>query len=95
MNYEWGEAKSRANRRKHGIEFEVVADFDWSTAVTQIDDDEHHDELREVAYGFIATTLFVLTFTDRGDRCRVISLRKAERREARYYVQARREIDGG
>ncbi len=30
--YEWDETKNETNRLKHGIGFELIADFDWSAA---------------------------------------------------------------
>jgi uncharacterized protein len=49
MNYEWDEAKRKANIAKHGIDFADVALFDWEG----VDDREDYGELREIALGFI------------------------------------------
>jgi uncharacterized protein len=83
-DYEWNADKRLANLRKHKIDFAVLVDFEWRTAVIDIDDDEH-DEERMIAYGFIGTKLHVLVYAERGDKVRVISLRQAERHEKRYY----------
>ena len=83
--YEWDENKRRANLEKHGIDFSAVYDFDWNTASQ--DQELHNDELRAVAYGYIGERLHVVVFTERGNRTRIISLRKANPREVRRYEQ--------
>ena len=90
LDYEWDEAKNWSNRREHGIDFEAVDHFEWNTAVIDIDDREDYGELRERAIGFIGNSLHVLIFTNRDDRIRVISLRKAEKPEQRHYVEEAR-----
>jgi len=41
--------------------------------------------VREIGYGVIGNRLYCVVFTQRGDTMRVISLRKANAREARQY----------
>jgi uncharacterized DUF497 family protein len=43
--------------------------------------------VRTVALGFIGARLHVLVYTRRGQRCRVISLRKAGPKEAARYAE--------
>jgi len=88
--YIWDEAKRDANLREHRIDFDAVYRFDWETAVLFVDDREDYGELREIAIGFIDPGLYVLTFTRRRERIRVISLRKAEKSDMRKYVEATR-----
>ena len=90
MEYEWNAAKNAANWREHRTDFQAVENFEWDTAITDVDDREAYDELRERAIGFIGQSLYVLIFTYRDDRIRVISLRKAEKPEQRYYVDETR-----
>jgi uncharacterized DUF497 family protein len=61
--------------------------FDFGTAVSAIDDRKDYGEVREVAAGFIGPRLHILVFTMRGGTCHVISLRKANKREIRRYVE--------
>ena len=84
--YEWGDAKQRANVAKHGVDFVAITSFDWDTAMIAYDD--RHAEPRFIATGFIGRRLHVAVFTERGDRVRVISLRRANSREARRYAAA-------
>ena len=85
-DYEWDAAKRETNRAKHGVDFEDVRRFDWATAILGVD--SRQAEPRMTAVGFIDTTLMVLIYVDRGDRTRVISLRKAEPHERRRYRDA-------
>ena len=45
--FEWDEAKRRANIAKHGIDFTLMALFEWGTAM--IIPDDRHDEKRSIA----------------------------------------------
>jgi uncharacterized DUF497 family protein len=86
MRYEWDEAKSLANRSKHGIGFDAMERFEWDSALVFVDDREDYGELREIAIGFIGISLHYLVFTRQDDAIRVISLRRASNREKRKYV---------
>ena len=85
--YEWDEAKRHSNRSKHRLDFTAIEAFDWDTASTK--PDNRHGELRFVATGYIGSRLHIVVYTERGDRMRIISLRKANPREVRDYVQLR------
>ena len=85
--FEWDDDKAAANLARHKVAFERVEDFDWSTAQIIIDDREDYGELRQIALGFIGERLHVLIFTEREDNIRVISLRKANKREIEAYEQ--------
>lgn len=84
--YEWDPEKAQSNLEKHGIDFASVAQFEWDTAVFRRSD--RHGETRLSAYGYMEKRIHSLAFTTRGDRIRIISFRKANVREERYYAQA-------
>jgi len=86
--YDWDETKRAANLAKHKVDFASVEDFDWNYTYVEIDDREDYGELREIAWGFIRERLHVLVFVRRGETIWVISLRKAEPREARKYAES-------
>jgi uncharacterized DUF497 family protein len=86
--YTWSEAKRIANLRDHKIDFTAVCAFEWETAFVSVDEREDYGELREIAIGFIRTSLHVLVFTERTDVIRVISLRRAQKGDLRKYVEA-------
>ena len=81
--YEWDENKRKTNLTNHGVDFAHMDAFEWESAVVDID--EGHAEPRWIGTGFIGAVLHVVVFTDRDDDIRIISLRKATRREARNY----------
>ena len=88
--YDWDEAKRAANIADHKIDFAAIYDFDWDRAVFAIDDREDYGELREIAVSFIGERLYVATYTERNDRIRIISLRRAENPDKRRYAEAQR-----
>jgi len=67
-----------------------MEDFDWSTAFVVPDERFDYGEDRWLAIGSIGSRLHSLTFTIRGDRIRVISLRVAEPKERRLYHEQSR-----
>lgn len=85
-NYEWDERKRAENADKHKVDFTAIYDFDWDTAVYNSNDT--HGEERWVVTGYIGARLHRVIYTWRGDRRRIISLRKTNPREDRDYAQA-------
>jgi len=85
MQYEWDEAKRLANLIKHGVDFTEAEEFCWDTALEAVDDRQNYGEERWVALGKIADRLYVMIYTLRGETIRIISLRKANKREVTYY----------
>ena len=83
MPYEWDEAKRRGNIAKHGIDFESVHRFDWATA--QREPRNKQGEERLFALGYIGDRLHAVAYTEHGATTRIISMRKANRREMRRY----------
>lgn len=83
VKVEFDPAKDASNRAKHGVSLAAAAVFDWETALDRFD----YGELRFVAIGMIAVRLHVMVFTEGSDddNVRVISLRQAEKHEARFY----------
>jgi hypothetical protein len=89
MDIDFDPVKNLANLIKHGIDFSALEYFDFDRAHIEQDPRDYQTEARFCAYGLIGHRLYVLIFTLRGDRIRVISLRKANKREVRY-AQTRR-----
>ena len=87
MEYEWDEAKRRDNLVKHrSVDFSDMEAFEWETAV--IASSPRHGETRHIALGYIGDRLYHVIYTMRGDKCRIISLRKANSTEEKQYAQA-------
>ncbi len=85
--YEWHPAKADTNVAKHGVWFRAAVGFEWDTALEKIDTRGPYGEVRCTAIGFIGERLHVMVYTRRGALVRIISLRKANAREIRHYVE--------
>ena len=81
--------KSDANEALRGLPFRLVAGFDWTTALVVADTRHAYPEPRFLAFGMIGGRLHAVVFTPTAEGVRVISFRKANRREVRKYDQAR------
>jgi uncharacterized DUF497 family protein len=84
--WDWDEAKRQTNLRKHGIDLAALAHFDWTTAQIEPDNRRDYGEDRFIAVGNVKDRLHKLIFTRRNGRVRVISFRKANRREQRKWA---------
>lgn len=84
--WDWDEAKRQANLIKHGLDFAALDRFDWSTAQVEPDLRRDYGEERLIAVGFLDGRLHKLIFVRRNGNIRLISLRKANRREQRKWA---------
>jgi uncharacterized protein len=92
--FEWDLRKARSNLSKHGVSFEVARTvFDDPLGLVAIDDTHSTPaEQREWLIGESDEGVLVVVFTqrDQGGICRLISARRANRRERRRYEDIRR-----
>ena len=80
-------SKRQQNIKDHGLDFEG-ADVIWDNfTITREDIREDHGEERLVTFGILDGEVVVLVHTERDDDMHIISLRKAEKHEARYYFE--------
>lgn len=92
MYIEFDAAKDEANFLKHGMSLRQAAEMDWGSLVLQVDRRRDYGEVREIGYGLIGSRLHCVVFVRLpDDRYRVISLRKANRREVRLNAKAKSE----
>lgn len=87
MEFEWDEAKAEANLRLHGVSFELAKTvFRDAFAVERLDDRRDYGEERIVIIG-MATGHIILfvAYTERGERIRIISARRATQHEKDDY----------
>lgn len=90
MIFEWDDLKNRLNIRKHGVSFEDALKIFSLPATTSFDDQHSDFEDRYTAMGFLGTKLLVVNFLQaKEDTVRIISARKATRREERLYEQSK------
>lgn len=86
MRYKWDEAKNRSNRAKHGLDFADAEQVFAGRCVTFVDDRFDYGEKRLVSLGTLAGRVVVMAHSPRGhDATRIISMRKANRREQKIY----------
>jgi uncharacterized DUF497 family protein len=88
MEIAFDPAKNERNVRERGLSFERAADFDFETAVFTIDDRRDCGETRHRALGLLEGRVHALAFVETLLGIRVISFRKANKREVRRYEQA-------
>ncbi len=87
MQIEFDPAKDASNAAKHGASLAVAAGLDWDAALVWVDQRFEYGETRMIALAPKMQILFYVALVDRGDVRGVISLRRANRREVKYYVQ--------
>lgn len=88
MKVTFDPAKDAANHDKHGVSLAQAAKLEWDTTLTWPDLRRDYGELRQCGIGYIGLRLYAVAFVDRAEGRRIISLRKANRREVNRYAQA-------
>ena len=93
MIYEWDPEKAKANLRTHRVSFEEASTvFFDPLAVTYPDPDHSEEEKREITIGQSGRRRVVfVSHIQRGDRIRIISARKATRRERKQHEEGKGE----
>lgn len=86
--FEWDEAKSRKNLRERSFDFAFAARIFEQDVLEQEDTRQDYGEQRIIALAEIEGEVFVVVYTWRGSYRRIISARRASRRERNAYRQA-------
>ena len=83
--------KDAANTQKHGVSLGNAQSFEWDTALTWPDTRRDYGEQRMAGLGYIGLRLMMVVYVDRPPdkptQRRIISLRKANKREERFYAE--------
>lgn len=87
MEITFDPAKDSSNQRKHGVSLSLAQEIDWPEVMARPDTRQDYGEVREIGYTVIDDRLYCVVFTQRADKMHVISLRKANSREVRNYVE--------
>lgn len=87
MRIEFDSAKDIANQSKHGVSLSLAGELDWEAALVWIDERFEYGETRMIALAPESGTLYYVAFVDRGNVRRIVSLRRANRREVKHYVE--------
>lgn len=87
MQFEWDERKARINLAKHGVSFETAKRVfkDWNMLEVMQDDE---GEERWKAIGRVNQKIYVVVYTERGAKLRIISAREATKNEQKAYYRA-------
>ncbi|WP_456417656.1 BrnT family toxin [Thiolapillus sp.] len=91
MDYEWDPEKARDNLKKHGVDFaDAVISLEDENALTI--EDKDHDEVRFKTLGMdpYLNVLYVVHTEVSSNRIRIISARKADKKEKKYYFRGLR-----
>jgi len=80
-------AKDKLNRARHGLSLAFAHKLAWDEALVWVDDRFEYDEIRMIGLVPEGDTLYYVAFADRDEVRRVISLRYAERKEIKHYVE--------
>ena len=89
--FEWDEDKNAANYAKHGVSFEQARlVFEDAFAVEEYDVRADYGEERFTIAGMVEDVLIFVAYTERGDRVRIISARRATAHEQDDYYQQNR-----
>ena len=86
FEFEYDENKSRANKKKHGIDF-IEAQALWDDEEGVVFDARSDDERRYALVSKLDGKFWVTIFTMRGEVVRLISVRRARKEEVSFYEQ--------
>ena len=86
MTFEWDEDKAQSNLVKHGVGFEAAC-FVFDDVFASDSLDIHAGETRYILTGLAGGILLTVVYTERSDRIRIISARKATRYEENEYYR--------
>ncbi|MGA3263877.1 MAG: BrnT family toxin [Terracidiphilus sp.] len=86
MEFEWDPAKAETNLRKHRVPFLKASEvFKDGNRLERPDASGDYDEERWIVIGRVERTILSVVYTQRGQRIRLISARRATRNEQRTY----------
>ena len=90
LSFEWDERKAKPNLAKHGVSFEEASTVFGDPLSLTIPDPAHSQgEDRSIVLGQShERELLVVVHTERGDSIRIISARRASRRERKSYEES-------
>lgn len=92
VEFEWDDAKDRANIAKHGLGFDRASRIFVGPVLTFADERDYDGEYREISIGMLeSAAIIVVAHTDRQGRFRIVSARPATSRERKRYAKALRQ----
>ncbi len=88
MQTEFDPAQDAGNQARHGVSLALAQMLVWDSALVWVDERYECGELRMIALAPETRVLYYVAFIDRGAVRRIISLRRATRREVKHYVES-------
>jgi uncharacterized protein len=88
MEITYDTTKNAQNIELRGLSFDRAAYFDFETALYIVDDRKNYGEIRHRGLGLLDGRVHSLVFIETQHGIRVISFRKANKREVKQYEQA-------
>lgn len=90
MELEYNEAKRLLTLEKRALDFADAAQVFAGFTATEPDDRFDYGENRSITTGLLHEEVVVLVWTERNQRCRIISMRRADKNERQEY---QRQLD--
>jgi len=89
MEFEWDDQKNRINIDKHGLSFEISPLVFGGFFVSKPDNRKDYGESRQCAMGTLGPDgrVVIVAYTTRNGMTRIISMRKANKREQKIFYQ--------
>ncbi|MFH0996082.1 MAG: BrnT family toxin [Pseudomonadota bacterium] len=90
LTFEWDEVKAKENLKKHGVNFEEGKTIFNDSFLFTFPDIEHSvNEERYINIGLSANgRILIVIHTERQEKIRIVSCRKATARERRFYEES-------
>jgi len=89
LRFEWDPNKNEINKRKHGLSFETAKEVFYDECAILFDDPDHSvDEERFLIIGSLKSEQICIVshcYCDNENRIRIISARRATKKEQRIY----------
>ena len=88
MEFEWNREKNRINQKKHGVSFEEARAI-WEDIHLEVEEIAYSEEgeKRSATIGWIGARLHMVIWTQRQDKIRIISVRRARKNEEEIFFK--------
>ncbi len=86
MEIEFDPSKDAINNEKHGLSLANATKLEWGFLLAKQDARSEYNEVRMIGYAPIDNRVYCVVYTDRDNIRRIISLRKANKREVTNYA---------
>ncbi len=85
MNITFDSNKDTTNQSKHGVSLAFAKHLEWDWLQAEPDNRRDYGEQRMIGYMPVLDRVYCVVYIDRDDERRIVSLRKANKREVKRY----------